>query len=558
MKLKYLAYYSLILNCSNTVLGLEYLVSLKTDGTIQHFMDSTMSKGHSVKDFLGSKIGRTFSIGKFNGLTIELSSRELLENLKRNPFVADVIPNLQVKAFQEDDYTLFNVTGNDFDVDIQSHKKLKRYREGYGSRRHYNYYDGDDDDHNNNYSDDDDDNDYEEEEEDYYDDYDDYERRHKNKKKKQHREKHYSDKKVVKKQHGAPRHLARISRRTQLPFDFQNNEKYKSLFHYYYDKWNQGSGVRVYILDSGIHSKHCEFEGRVEFGKDFTGEGRGDGNGHGTHVAGIVGSRTFGVAKGVQLVDVKCLDSKGQGTLITVLSAIEFAVNDCSRHPDKKCVANLSLGALKNTIINNAIKAAVDDGVVMVVAAGNFNMNACWSSPASAAEAITVGAFDDRIDTIAKFSNWGPCVDIFAPGVGIMSLSNKEHPEYVAYSGTSMASPSVCGMAALLLDKGVEAKDVRMKLIKMATDDVFQKRTLIFKPKTPNRILFNGIDKFDDDYDEMTFPQLDLDVLVDELNEYSTAPRIKEKYNKNYNLHLDNDVLLPFDEQRLFKRKADV
>ena len=545
MRLKYLSYYALILGFPNTVFGLEYLVSLKNDGTIQHFMDSTMSKGHSVKEFLGSKIGRTFSIGKFNGLTIELSSRELLENLKRNPFVADVIPNLQVKAFDEDDYAVFNVTDNIDNIDIQNYRSHKRYRAGYGSRRHFNYYDEDEDEY-----DDDENSDYDNEDD---DDYDDYERRHKNKKKKQHRKKHDSNKKIVKKQHGAPRHLARISRRTQLPFDFQNNEKYKSSFHYYYDKWNQGSDVRVYILDSGIHSKHCEFEGRVEFGKDFTGEGRGDGNGHGTHVAGIVGSRTFGVAKGVQLVDVKCLDSKGQGTLITVLSAIEFAVNDCSRHPDKKCVANLSLGALKNTIINNAIKAAVEDGVVMVVAAGNFNMNACWSSPASAAEAITVGAFDDRIDTIAKFSNWGPCVDIFAPGVGIMSLSNKSVPKYVAYSGTSMASPSVCGMVALLLDKGVKTKDVRKKLIKMATDDVFQKRTLIFKPKTPNRILFNGIDKFDDDYDEMTFPQLDLDVLVDELNDYSTAPRIKEKYSKNYNLHLDNDVSLPFDEQMLFK-----
>ncbi|KAG0671686.1 hypothetical protein C6P45_005292 [Maudiozyma exigua] len=541
MKINYLAYYTFALTASSdAVLGLEYLVSLKTDGTIQHFMDSTMSKGHSVKDFLGNKIGRTFSIGNFKGLTIELSSRELLEKLKNNPFVADVVPNLQVKAFEQEDYIQYNATENNFNLDVQNCNRDRRYRAGYGARRDYEYYD-------------DDESEYIDEEDDY-DDYDDYERRHGNKKK-QHRKKYGPAKKLVKKQHGVPRHLARISRRTQLPFDFQNIEKYRSSFHYYYDKWHQGSDVRVYILDSGIHSKHCEFGGRVEFGKDFTGEGRGDGNGHGTHVAGIVGSRTFGVAKNVKLVDVKCLDSKGQGTLITVLSAIEFAVNDCNRYPDKKCVANLSHGALKNTIINNAIKAAVEDGVVIVVAAGNFNMNACWSSPASAPEAITVGAFDDRIDTLAKFSNWGPCVDIFAPGVGIMSLSNKDQPKYIAYSGTSMASPSVCGMVALLLDKGVETKDVKEKLIEMATDDVFQKRTLIFKPKTPNRILFNGIDKFDDDYDEMTFPQIDLDVLVDELNEYATSPRIKERYSKNYNLHLDNDVLLPFEEQLL---KRDV
>ncbi|SMN18367.1 similar to Saccharomyces cerevisiae YCR045C RRT12 Probable subtilisin-family protease with a role in formation of the dityrosine layer of spore walls [Maudiozyma saulgeensis] len=537
MKVFNLAFLFISLLSPKDVCCLEYLVSLKTDETIQHCMESSISKGYSVKEFFGAKIGKTFSIGSFKGLTVELSSREVLDKLKKNPFVADIVPNFQVKAFDdeeggiEEDIHCFDP--NNVREERGSFNDAHRFLNHRRYKERYSDHDMKNDNENHDY-----DYDYEDDDESDGDNV-------------------YSKPKVVKKQFGAPRHLARISRRGQLPFDFQNIEKYKGSFNYYYDKWKQGSDVRVYILDSGVHNNKCEFDNRVEFGHDFTGEGQGDGNGHGTHVAGIVGSKTFGVAKKVTIVDVKCLDARGQGTLITVLSAIEFAVNDCNKHPGKRCVANLSLGALKNTIINNAIRAAVEDGVVMVVAAGNFNMNACWSSPASAPEAITVGAFDDRIDTIAKFSNWGPCVDIFAPGVGIVSLSNRVYPKYIAYSGTSMASPSVCGMVALLLDKGIESKDAKRKLIEMATDDIFQKRTLIFKPKTPNRILFSGIDKEDDDCNNMNFPQLDLDVLIEELNEYSTTSDIKERYDKNYHLRLDNDVLLPFQESQIMKRDVN-
>ena len=148
MKFNNLAYYAFVLTASsNTVLGLEYLVSLKTEGTIQHFMDSTMSKGHSVKDFLGNKIGRTFSIGNFKGLTIELSSRELLEKLKNNPFVADVVPNLQVKAFEQEDYVQYNVTEENFSLDVQDYSRDRRYRAGHGGRRNYGYYDDDESDY---------------------------------------------------------------------------------------------------------------------------------------------------------------------------------------------------------------------------------------------------------------------------------------------------------------------------------------------------------------------------------------------------------------------------
>lgn len=493
MKLTGITALFIIFNIIKHVNAIEYLISLKSDTTIQGFMESSVSKGHSVKEYLGSKIGKTFSIGTFKGLTVDLSSRDLLETLRKNPIVADVVPNFLVKAF--DDFV------NEDESDNENHGYIGKEGE-------------------------------------YMNSYDDEE----------------TFPMIVKKQRGAPRHLARVSRRMQLPYDFEDIDAYKHSFNYYYDKWKQGSSVRAYILDSGIYKDHYDFQNRVEFGHDFTGEGPGDGNGHGTHVAGIVGSKTFGVAKGVTLVDVKCLDSKGHGSLVTVLSAIEFAVNDCHKHPNKRCVANLSLGAIKNTIINKAIRAAVKDNVVVVVAAGNFNMNACWSSPASAHEAITVGAFDDRIDTIAKFSNWGPCVDIFASGVSVASLSNKPKVKYVAYSGTSMASPNVCGMVALLLDRGVKNKHIKEKLIEMATDGIFQKRTLLFKPNTPNRILFNGIDKEDDQYDGYSYPQIDLEILLDELYSYSGNSDLKPNINRDGPLPLDNEISLPLSNLQIRKR----
>ncbi|CAL9733334.1 subtilase-type proteinase Rrt12p [Monosporozyma servazzii] len=372
-------------------------------------------------------------------------------------------------------------------------------------------------------------------------------------------------------QMGAPRHLARISSKRQLPFDFDDIQKYKTMFNYYYHSWNQGSGIRSYILDTGIDSLNAEFENRVEQGFDCTGEGFGDFNGHGTHVAGIVGSRTFGVAKNITLVDVKCLDGMGQGTLISVISALEWVVNDCHEHRNSKCVANLSLGSLKTQILNDAIDEAVKNGVVIVVAAGNYNMNACWVSPASSMGAITVGAFDDRFDSIAKFSNWGPCVDIFAPGVSIASvvsqLSGNDTKRrllqrYVAYSGTSMASPSVCGLVALLLEEGVAVDKIKETLIARSVGDVFHRRTLMFKPNTPNRVVYNGLERVDgdgdDDFDVM-YPDLDIDVLVKELNEYEAgssssskkkqeAVKVRGKDGKTKIVYLDNDLCLPIGQ----------
>lgn len=482
----------------------EYLVTFKEKDTVPQFLNSLIKEGNQLHEYFSQKIQKTFQIGSLYGFHSNLT-KELVKRIKKNPHISEVIPNFKIDA-------LFPI-----------------------------------------------DQDYEELEE--VDDY----------------EQDSSVLGVMVMQQGAPRHLARISSRTQLPFDFDNVTKYKTMFNYYYYLGNQGSNVRGYILDTGIDSTNFEFDNRIELGFDCTGEGPGDFNGHGTHVAGIVGSHTFGVAKNITLVDVKCLNGKGQGSLISVITALEWAVNDCNEHKEKKCVANLSLGSLKTHVLNKAIEEATKKGIIIVVAAGNYNMNACWVSPASSDSAITVGAFDDRFDTIAKFSNWGPCVDIFAPGVSIASLvsktsldinkivkngSNKMGPQdinisrYVAYSGTSMASPSVCGIVALLLEEGIPEDEVKEELIKRSIKGVFNRRSLMFKPNTPNAVIHNGIEKKDDVFEDLIFSNIDENILIKELDEYEAgkknrrkeAIKFKDKDGKTKIVYLDNDLCLPNGE----------
>ncbi|KAL6942567.1 hypothetical protein ACO0QE_003746 [Hanseniaspora vineae] len=302
-------------------------------------------------------------------------------------------------------------------------------------------------------------------------------------------------------QYKAPRHLARCSRREKLPkssvVELDNGHFETHSFNYYFDPAYQGEAVNVYILDTGIQSSHPELENRSFHGADFVKEGPGDLNGHGTHVAGIIGSKSFGVAKKVNLIEVKCLDRKGQGDLSSVLAAIQFAVEDMKR-TGKPSVANLSLGAFRNPTLNEAVRAAVESGLVMVVAAGNSNTNACLNSPLSEDTAITVGAIDDRTDTLAKFSNWGECVDIFASGVLVESLSIINSVKPVVFSGTSMATPSVTGLVAVLLDKGFKPEHIKDQLLQISTKHFMKRRTFLLKPRTPNKLLFNGVEKEDD------------------------------------------------------------
>lgn len=211
-----------------------------------------------------------------------------------------------------------------------------------------------------------------------------------------------------------------------------------------------GTGVTVYILDTGIRSTHEQFGGRVTCGKNFVVEGEpcADDNEHGTHVAGTVAGSTVGVAKNVQLVDVKVLDADGNGAFSTILNAMEFVI---AQNPGTPKVINVSLGGPGiSAEFEDVIDDAVAAGIVVVVAAGNDARNACQNTPAFVPSAITVGA-SDIDDRAAPFTNHGSCVDIFGPGTNIYSAGWLADDQYNILSGTSMAAPHVAGVAALYL-----------------------------------------------------------------------------------------------------------
>jgi len=209
-----------------------------------------------------------------------------------------------------------------------------------------------------------------------------------------------------------------------------------------------GTGVYSYVIDTGVYWQHNDFEGRASWGANFVDQDNFDGNGHGTHCAGTVGGATYGMAKKTRIIGVKVLSAGGSGAWSGVISGINWVANDSTHRP---ATANMSLGGGKVQAVNDALDAASLHGnVVMVCAAGNNNGDTCNFSPASAPQAVAVGATDNG-DRKATFSNHGRCMHLFAPGVGITStwIGNPDADNTI--SGTSMAAPHVCGMTAKYL-----------------------------------------------------------------------------------------------------------
>ena len=244
------------------------------------------------------------------------------------------------------------------------------------------------------------------------------------------------------------------------------------------------NNVTAYVIDTGVRASHETFGGRVSGGRDFidNDDDPTDENGHGTHVAGTIGGREYGVAKGVKIVPVRVLDAQGSGTTEQVVAGIDWVAQNASG----PSVANMSLGGPVDTVLDDAVRGAIARGVTFAVAAGNEGADASDDSPARVPEAITVAA-TDRSDRQASFSNYGSVVDLYAPGVRITSSWGTGDTATNTISGTSMATPHVTGAAALYLAGHPDATPAQVAdaLVAAATQDEVRSATT----GTPNRLL---------------------------------------------------------------------
>ncbi|KAK5662261.1 hypothetical protein OQA88_8166 [Cercophora sp. LCS_1] len=273
--------------------------------------------------------------------------------------------------------------------------------------------------------------------------------------------------------------LARISSRTRGKTDYRYDD-------------SAGEGTCVYVIDTGVETSHHEFGGRVIWGINTVSDDKAvDGNGHGTAVAGVIGSETYGVAKKTTIIAVKVLGSSGSGTTAGVIAGMDWVVADAAtRTCPNGVVACMAVGSGKSNIVNAAARAIVNAGVSLAVVAGSSNDDAAHYSPGSEPLAFTVGASMET-DEVAWFSNYGEVLDMFAPGVDITSTWIGNDTETM--SGTTMATAHAAGLGAYLL--GLHGKktpaDLGSYMQSIATKDV-----LVGVPVgTKNLLAYNGIDE---------------------------------------------------------------
>ncbi|UNI13601.1 Cerevisin [Purpureocillium takamizusanense] len=298
----------------------------------------------------------------------------------------------------------------------------------------------------------------------------------------------------------APWGLARVSHRKTLNFGTFNKYLYAA---------EGGEGVDAYVIDTGCNTEHVDFEGRAKWGKTIpSGDADEDGNGHGTHCSGTIAGKKYGVAKKANIYAVKVLRSNGSGSMSDVVRGVEYAAQshleqvkaakDGKRKGFKGSVANMSLGGGKTQALDAAVNAAVESGIHFAVAAGNDNADACNYSPAAASQPVTVGA-SALDDSRAYFSNYGECTDIFAPGLSIQSTWIGSKYAVNTISGTSMASPHICGLLAYYLSlqpakdsefsvAPITPKKLKETLIEISTEGVLSD----IPAKTPNKLAWNG------------------------------------------------------------------
>jgi subtilisin family serine protease len=250
-----------------------------------------------------------------------------------------------------------------------------------------------------------------------------------------------------------------------------------------------GAAVKAYVIDTGIRTSHTQFGSRAMNGAD-TVDGTlpaADCNGHGTHVAGTIGGSAYGVAKSVTLVAVRVLDCTGSGSVSGVIAGIDWVTAD--HQAGQPAVANMSLGGGGSRALDTAVRNSIADGVSYAVAAGNGNIvgiaqDACKYSPARVAEAMTVGASDSS-DAKASWSNYGKCVDWFAPGADITSAWNSSDTATNTINGTSMATPHTTGVAALYLETNPAASPATVRDVLYANTT----KLIVTSSKTANNHL---------------------------------------------------------------------